>query len=71
MLLFWCVGAKVYIGCRDSELGREAEDMLRRLTGNKEVHFLSLKMGSIEEVRKFAATFQKSKIFSLSCYFSS
>ena len=52
----------MYLGCRDSELGREAEALIRKQTGNKEVHYLSLKMGSIEEVRKFASVFQKSKI---------
>ena len=52
----------MYLGCRDSELGREAEASIRKQTGNKEVHYLSLKMGSIEEVRKFASAFQKSKL---------
>ena len=52
----------MYLGCRDSELGREAEASIRKQTGNKEVHYLSLKMGSIEEVRKFASVFQKSKL---------
>lgn len=53
-------GAKVYIGCRDSALGRTAEGTLRAETRNKEVFYIPLKLGSIEEVKKFASALKKS-----------
>jgi len=55
-------GAIIHIGCRDQKRGKEAEESLRKETGNNEIHFLELDLGSFESVRKAVSTYLEKKI---------
>jgi len=53
-------GAKVYIACRDSELGKAAAAQLMKMTGSKEIHFLPLRLNDLKDVKRFCEDFKKS-----------
>ena len=59
--LVYIAGAKVYIACRNSALGKTAQEDLRKLAGSSQVHYIPLKMGSLRDVRRFCTDFIKSK----------
>jgi len=55
-------GAVVYLGCRDQTRGKEAEESLRKETGNNEIHFLELDLASFASIRKAAIAYIEKKI---------
>ncbi|XP_042298402.1 dehydrogenase/reductase SDR family member 13-like [Sceloporus undulatus] len=54
-------GARVVLGCRDRERAEAAVQDIRRESGNKEVVFMSLDLGSLSSVRAFAEAFLRSE----------
>lgn len=50
-------GAEVWLLCRSESRGREAEDSLRKQTGNDRVRFASLDVADLAAVRAFCASF--------------
>lgn len=61
--LLCILGAKVYIACRDSALGKAAQSTLRQESRNKEVHYLPIKLGSLDDLKSFVEGFKQSKLF--------
>lgn len=51
-------GGRVYLASRSEKKGIEAVELIRGSTGNKNVHFIQLDLGSLQSVRIFAETFQ-------------
>ncbi len=52
-------GGRIYITTRGEEKGNEAVNSIRQLTGNDNVHFIKLDLGSISSIREFSETFHR------------
>lgn len=50
-------GGRIYISSRGDEKGNQAVESIRKLTGNDNVHFIKLDLGSIRSIREFSETF--------------
>lgn len=50
-------GAKVYLACRSEAKATEAANEIKLLSGNKNVSFLELDLGSLTSVREFSKKF--------------
>lgn len=50
-------GAKVYLACRSKAKAAEAIDEIILLSGNENIHFLELNLGSLSSVREFSKKF--------------
>ncbi|GBP54354.1 hypothetical protein EVAR_50766_1 [Eumeta japonica] len=53
-------GAKVILGCRDLDKGRNAQEAIIKVTGNKNVAYRKLDLASLESVRRFVKDFKDS-----------
>ncbi|GBM12776.1 hypothetical protein AVEN_247561-1 [Araneus ventricosus] len=54
-------GAKVIIGCRDTEKGKKAAEDIRKQVQNARVIIKELDLASFSSIRKFAAEILKSE----------
>uniref|UniRef100_A0A8C7UEH7 Dehydrogenase/reductase (SDR family) member 13a, tandem duplicate 1 n=1 Tax=Oncorhynchus mykiss TaxID=8022 RepID=A0A8C7UEH7_ONCMY len=54
-------GARVIMACRDKQRAEAAISDIKKETGNNEVVFMELDLGSLQSVRSFAETFLKSE----------
>lgn len=52
-------GGQIYIAGRGENKGNEAAENIRQSTGNKQVKFIQLDLGSLKSVRKFSETFHE------------
>ncbi|KAM9538841.1 dehydrogenase/reductase SDR family member 13-like [Salvelinus alpinus] len=52
-------GARVIMACRDKQRAEAAISDIKKETGNNEVVFMELDLGSLQSVRSFAETFLK------------
>lgn len=50
-------GGKVYIASRNEKKGNEAAENIRQSTGNSNVQFMKLDLGSLKSVKEFSKTF--------------
>ncbi|KAG4068981.1 hypothetical protein HA402_005642 [Bradysia odoriphaga] len=52
-------GGRIYLAARGEKRGNEAAEAIRRSTGNRDVKFMQLDLGSLKSVRKFSETFHQ------------
>lgn len=47
-------GGKIYIACRDAKRGEDAVDEIKSISGNDNVFYMQLDLGSLESIRHFS-----------------
>ncbi|CAG9800012.1 unnamed protein product [Chironomus riparius] len=52
-------GAKIYIACRDAKRGEDAVDEIKSISGNDNVFYMQLDLGSLESIRQFSNRFHQ------------
>ncbi|KAG4075333.1 hypothetical protein HA402_003124 [Bradysia odoriphaga] len=52
-------GGTIYIASRDEKKGNDSVESIRRSTGNNNVHFIRLDLGSLKSVQHFSETFHE------------
>ena len=47
-------GGKIYIACRDAKRGENAVDEIKSISGNDNIFYMQLDLGSLESIRQFS-----------------